>query len=56
MKSSSFQLSIATQADEAEILALNEAAVPHVSSLSAAKLASLREQSIYTGIARSSPR
>ena len=53
MKSSSFQLSIATQADEAEILALNEAAVPHVSSLSAAKLASLREQSIYTGIARS---
>ena len=54
MKSSSFQLSIATQVDEAEILALNEAAVPHVSSLSAAKLASLREQSIYTGIARSS--
>ena len=54
MKSSSFQLSIATQVDEAEILALNEAAVPHVSSLSAAKLTSLREQSIYTGIARSS--
>ena len=54
MKSSSFQISIATQADEAEILALNEAAVPHVSSLTAAKLASLREQSIYTGIARSS--
>ncbi|MEC8285119.1 MAG: GNAT family N-acetyltransferase, partial [SAR324 cluster bacterium] len=54
MKSSSFQLSIATQVDEAEILALNEAAVPHVSSLSAAKLASLREQSIYTGIVRSS--
>ncbi len=53
MKSLSFQLSIATQVDEAEILALNEAAVPHVSSLSAAKLASLREQSIYTGIARS---
>ena len=54
MKSSSFQLSIATQVDEAEILALNEAAVPHVSSLSAAKLASLREQSIYTVVARSS--
>ena len=54
MKSSSFQISIATQADEAEILALNEAAVPHVSSLTAAKLALLREQSIYTGIARSS--
>ena len=54
MKSSSFQLSIATQVDEAEILALNEAAVPNVSSLSAAKLASLREQSIYTVVARSS--
>ncbi|MDG2195350.1 MAG: GNAT family N-acetyltransferase [SAR324 cluster bacterium] len=54
MKSSSFQISIATQANEAEILALNEAAVPHVSSLTAAKLASLREQSIYTGIARGS--
>ena len=54
MKSPSFQFSIATQVDEAEILTLNEAAVPHVSSLSTAKLASLREQSIYTGIARSS--
>ena len=54
MKSPSFQFSIATQVDEAEILALNEAAVPHVSSLSAAKLASLREQSIYTVVARSS--
>ena len=54
MKSSLFQISIATQVDEAEILALNEATVPHVSSLSTAKLASLREQSIYTVVARSS--
>ena len=54
MKSSSFQISVATQTDEAEILALNEAAVPHVSSLTTTKLALLREQSIYTGIARSS--
>ena len=53
MKSFPFQISIATQADEAELLALNEAAVPHVSSLTTAKLSSLREQSIYTGIARS---
>jgi len=42
----------AGERDHAALLALNEGAVPHVNSLSAAKLADLHRQSIYLGVAR----
>lgn len=48
-----FSIQQATAADDAEFWALNEASVPHVNSISVAKLVQLREQSVFTGIARS---
>jgi len=44
----------ATAADYAEILALNEAAIPAVNSVPESKLAALHRQSTYLGVARAS--
>jgi predicted GNAT superfamily acetyltransferase len=49
---SQIQIACSTPADDVEFLALNEASVPHVNSISPEKLKSLREQSVFTGVAR----